>query len=219
MPTQAVSLTPAYALPIVAGNAVPLLGVLIWDWRVFDLMLLYWMENLVIGALTITAMVASGLHRGADGMINHIVLGVFFFFHYAIFCMGHGALLFSLFHETGDEGIGAGFWAPLAFIHAHNLWQEFIWALGGLIVVQTIRLARDWPKLRTMEPGKIMGYPYSRIVILHITLIFGGLLIRALGQPVLALILLIALKTGVDLNLFALIKKMKPPAREYSHDA
>ena len=51
---------------------------------------------------------------------------------------------------------------------------------------------------------------YGRIIILHTTIIFGGLLSQSFGFPPAALILLIALKILYDLALFSgvsLIKK------------
>jgi hypothetical protein len=45
-----------------------------------------------------------------------------------------------------------------------------------------------------------MAEPYKRIIVMHVTIIFGGWLILLLKSPVPALILLIALKTAVDLR-------------------
>ncbi len=212
-------LSPATKALIAGGNLVPLLGVLLWHWEVFDLMLLYWTENLVIGGLTILAMLVAGALKGGAVFLYHLVLTVFFFFHYSLFCMGHGALIFSLFRDNPDEGLEGGFWAPIRFFYEQGLWQGFIWAIAGLVVVQIVQLVQDWPKFRLMDPGQMMGRPYARIIILHVTLIFGGLLIQALGEPVLALILLVLLKTGVDLNLFAIINKMKQAKKSKAHDA
>lgn len=45
-----------------------------------------------------------------------------------------------------------------------------------------------------------MAEPYKRIIVMHLTIIFGGWLTLLLRSPVPALILLIALKTAVDLR-------------------
>jgi hypothetical protein len=36
------------ALALMIANLIPLLGVLVWDWRIGDIMLLYWAESAVI---------------------------------------------------------------------------------------------------------------------------------------------------------------------------
>ena len=44
-----------------------------------------------------------------------------------------------------------------------------------------------------------MGKPYGRVVVLHLTILFGGFGVQALGSPLWALLLLVVLKTGIDL--------------------
>ena len=46
-----------------------------------------------------------------------------------------------------------------------------------------------------------MSRPYGRIVVLHVTVLFGAALIQWLGSPVSMLLLLIAAKTVLDLKL------------------
>jgi len=41
---------------------------------------------------------------------------------------------------------------------------------------------------------RLMVQPYTRVIILHITVLIGGFLVMLLGSPVVGLILLIALK-------------------------
>ena len=43
-----------------------------------------------------------------------------------------------------------------------------------------------------------MMAPYGRIILMHVTIIFGAWLILALGAPILALVLLIVLKIFSD---------------------
>jgi len=47
---------------------------------------------------------------------------------------------------------------------------------------------------------QLMAQPYARVVVLHVAVLFGGWVILALGSPVGALIILIALKTSLDLR-------------------
>jgi hypothetical protein len=45
-----------------------------------------------------------------------------------------------------------------------------------------------------------MFRPYGRIVIMHLTIIFGGILIQSFGAPLLALLVMISLKILIDLT-------------------
>jgi hypothetical protein len=42
--------------------------------------------------------------------------------------------------------------------------------------------------------------PYGRVVVLHMTIIFGGFVVLSLGQPVAAVALLALLKTGLEMG-------------------
>ena len=52
---------------------------------------------------------------------------------------------------------------------------------------------------KSTSANMLMMRPYGRVVILHVTIIFGGAAVLALGSPVWALLLLITLKTAGDL--------------------
>ena len=45
-----------------------------------------------------------------------------------------------------------------------------------------------------------MGAPYARVVVLHVTIIIGAFVSMILGTPIGALIVLVLLKTGLDLS-------------------
>ena len=46
----------------------------------------------------------------------------------------------------------------------------------------------------------LMTQPYGRVFVLHFTVLFGGWIVMALGSPVLALVLLVVLKTAADVR-------------------
>lgn len=41
---------------LIAANLVPLAGVLVWGWSVFNVVVLYWLENVIVGAINILKM-------------------------------------------------------------------------------------------------------------------------------------------------------------------
>lgn len=47
----------ASVIPLVAANMLPLLGVLIFGWSTFEIVLLYWFENVVLGVINVLKMV------------------------------------------------------------------------------------------------------------------------------------------------------------------
>jgi hypothetical protein len=130
----------------------------------------------------------------------------FFAFHYFFFCAGHGVFVFHLFPDednffgeiSGVEPLGALYRAveifstPLAFaaavLAASHVISFLVNYLGGREYERT-----DLRRLMTM--------PYGRIVVLHLTIIFGGFATMALGGPLWVVVVLVVVKTGVDLRM------------------
>ncbi len=52
-----------------------------------------------------------------------------------------------------------------------------------------------------MNVRRLMVMPYGRIIALHLTIIFGGIATMALGEPLWVLVILVAVKTAVDLKM------------------
>ncbi|MEE4380730.1 MAG: DUF6498-containing protein, partial [Pseudomonadales bacterium] len=71
---------------LVLVNLLPLAGVLFWDWHVGALLVLYWSENVILGACTIVKMLAAGPVRG-------LFTAAFFLVHYGGFCAVHGVFV------------------------------------------------------------------------------------------------------------------------------
>lgn len=55
-------------------------------------------------------------------------------------------------------------------------------------------------KSLTVSPSQQMGEPYSRVMVLHVTILAGGFLGAILGTPVAALVLLVVSKTAIDVR-------------------
>jgi hypothetical protein len=121
----------------------------------------------------------------------------FFVMHYGIFWVVHGVFVFTLpafgamsGSPTGD--LTAGFepgtilLALIALAISHGLSYYWNFVRGG--------------EYRRVSAAGQMFAPYGRLVVLHITIIFGGIAISTTGAPVAAIAILVVLKTILDLG-------------------
>lgn len=179
---------------LVLVNTIPVVGVLYWDWRIFDILVLFWAENLIIGAINVLRMGTLLITQQALGALFMIP---FFTVHYGGFCLGHGFFLFMLF---GDPMAMAGVAPPGAAIESLQVGTLAlpIAALAASHVVSFVVNFLWAGEYRGASLDTLMFLPYPRIVVLHVVIIFGGFVIAAAGQPLPALILLIVLKTILD---------------------
>lgn len=177
------------------SNCVPLLGVLFWGWDTFMVIMLYWSENVVIGLYNVLKMM---LAKGHDFVENgsKVFLIPFFIVHYGMFTFAHGAFVFGMFGNSNSE---------LEFCNVAGLLLSNVslcfYALlisHGVSFVQNYIVKGEY-KEATIK--RLMSQPYSRIIILHLTIIFGGMASDAFGSPVFVLVILIFLKTIVDVKL------------------
>ncbi len=169
---------------LVAVNLLPLAGVLFFGWSVYEILLLFWAENLVIGLYAIARMLTL-LRCNGDRRV--LLLIPFFCVHFGIFTAAHGALVVGLFRPEDhvSEGAAMSLWIPfLALLVSH-----------GVSFVTNFLGKQEYRGLRGEEA---MLAPYRRVIILHVTLLGGGWLIDALGEPVYALALLVLLKIFID---------------------
>ncbi|NIA27398.1 MAG: hypothetical protein GWP02_05020 [Desulfobulbaceae bacterium] len=56
------------AIILILANLVPLAGVLFLGWRVFDVIILYWAENVVIGVINVLRMITCRPEPGLAGL-------------------------------------------------------------------------------------------------------------------------------------------------------
>lgn len=193
---------------LVAVNLAILPAVLIFNWSVFEIIFLFWAENIVIGIINVLKMITSRpligpatdqLEQNERIAVTAVNWGIllfmvpFFIIHYGGFTFGHGVFVFALFDKSGEEMstaipalLAGGLAFPLALLAASHLYSFVFNYLGG-------------GEYRNTNATALMARPYGRIVVLHITILFGGFLTMALGDPTWMLVVLVLLKTLVDL--------------------
>lgn len=178
---------------LVAANLVPLYGVAFLGWSIQHVFLTYWAETAVIGFFHIfkLAMAAGWLSA---------VLVPFFIIHFGGFMTGH-----YIFIQTFFGGSSA------AMPFDPNFWHTFAVAMRGVapaagffVLSHGYSFVENYLKReRTLTPrdaGTLMLDPYRRVVVMHVTLLAGGMLISLLRTPVAGVALLIVLKVALDLR-------------------
>lgn len=185
----------ASTLILVGANLVPLGGALLGGWSVYDIVLLFWAENLVIGVMQVLRMGSVAVLRKLPAML---FLAGFFCFHYGLFTFVHGIFVVTMLAPPDEQAAGlAGAMALL------TSWEGLLWGLLGLTAshlfsyVVNFLLGGEW---RDPEPMKLMVQPYGRIVVLHLTILIGAFLAVSIGETTAMLALLVVLKVIVDLR-------------------
>ena len=199
-PALAIDWASPSALALLAANLVPLYGVLFLGWSAFALLVLFWLENVVIGVLNALRMLLASPAR-AGLWAGKLFMVPFFCVHYGMFTVGHGMFVFLLFGDKDYEALAQGFWPTAAAAHAI---AQYDLALPLAVLAASHLFSFCWNYLwrgefRSAEIGKLMRQPYARVVVLHLTILFGGFAATTLGSPLWALLLLLALKIGIDL--------------------
>lgn len=182
---------------LVVANLLPLLGVLLLDWDVFLVLLLFWCENVVIGLYGIARQIVAG---NADSPAGGLFMPLFFLAHYGGFMLGHLTVLFAIFSDTLEQAgkpteplayfesvPGRLFWLPVAAMFVSHGWS----------FVENFMGNREHERL---TPSQAMTLPYRRMMITHVALLAGGFLLEITGQPIAGLVLLILMKIALDLT-------------------
>jgi hypothetical protein len=196
-PTQA-RRWPVSSAALILANVAPLVGVLAHHWAVFAVVLLYWSENVVVGAFNVLRMICARPQE-AIAWAGKAFLIPFFCFHYGMFTLVHGIFVLAIFGGWSSQGSTAlGLHTPLAAVRQTGLG----WAVAALVASHGFSFFHNYlagGEYRRVGLPQLMFQPYSRVIVLHIAIIGGAFLVMALGSAVPALILLITLKTIVDL--------------------
>lgn len=194
---------------MILANLVPLGGVLFLGWKILPIMLLFWLENVVIGLFNALKMVLASPQDRPLWLVK-LFLVPFFCVHYGIFCTVHGAFVIGLF---GRAELGNGLLPTPAFVGRLVTDLGLGWALLALVLSHGFSLVHNYlwsGRYRRSQPQAVMAAPYGRVVVLHLALLFGGFLMMALNSPMLGLLLLIVGKVLLDLK--AHLKEHRQPA-------
>jgi hypothetical protein len=109
----------------------------------------------------------------------------FFIFHYGIFTLVHGIFVVIMFGFPNQSF--SYILATFALLFLSHYISYRINYIGK----------REYMNISV---GKLFYYPYNRVIIMHITILIGGMLVQSLGSPIYALIVMIIAKIILDLK-------------------
>lgn len=194
---------------VVAGNAIPVAGVLFFGWAALPLLVFYWIENVVVGVVNCAKILIAGGTKDGVQRVLGVALVPFFIFHYGLFCFVHGIFVFAMFTMSGVMHGGAQpttdsfdlVGRVLGMLEAD---RDLLWSVVALAVVQLGSFVVVWlggRRWREVDAMRQMFEPYGRIVVMHFTIFIATIPVLLLGQPMIAVLVLALLKSGLELGL------------------
>ncbi|WP_411965307.1 DUF6498-containing protein [Haloferax sp. YSMS24] len=207
--------SPLALVALVAANVAPLVGVVWFGWSLKALLVAYWLESGVVGLLNVPK-ILTAVGRGDGGSsitatINgrqvdlsppenpregfhlypsNVPIAGFFLLHYGVFWAVHGVFVWT-FDAFAVGGVGGVPLVTVALAAGVTLLSH-----GGSFVVNFV--GRE--EYRSVSPGTQMSEPYRRVVVLHLTIVLGAFLVGASGAPLAALVVMIVVKTVLDVG-------------------
>lgn len=190
-------------LALLLVNLLPIAGVLFFGWRVFDLLLLYWAESVLIGLLNVPKMWIAVDHVGgtAGPTPGKVGLSFFFLVHYMGFMAGHAAFMTlmtagdSLFDVDMQEVPGI----ILGTLGERSTVLGLLALLGSHLVSFFLTFIGRREYLTT-SVGKVMFSPYPRVMVMQFAIVLGGFFVMLLDLPGGVLAILVIGKIILDVH-------------------
>ncbi len=201
------------------SNLIPLAGVWWWGWDVFQVLILFWMQTVLVvaftlahihklpatalGDITVNGVVRPATHRDLLLLIGAVGL---------VFCAAHLLFLWVIFSGDWSKRVHGpvSFWQQMVI--ASGLWAPLLVALlAGMVgYVLTpprpafarrlgVRMGLADGSQSPEDLGNLLLGMFKRIVLMQVAIIFGGMLANSYGSMA-PLMILIGLKALFDLG-------------------
>ncbi len=183
---------------VAAANMIPIPGVMLWEWNLYDLLALWWGETLLLVVVSLLRVFAARGSEDSPPRGGRWPGALFFLFHFALFAAVHGFFVFTLIGEKD-------FWnyPPIAFL---LMLIEVFGRFGGILALFFLAhfVVFAWNDFalrgyRRTDPHDILLQPYPRAVLLHIAILFSAFAIELAGPNLWLLLGLVAGKAILDL--------------------
>ena len=200
------------AAALVVANCVPLVGVLFFGWSVATILVLYWIENGLLGVVNVLKI--ARVQRASPAAIMTLWIRSsrststkrgryfvpYFIANYGLFWLIHGFFVAILCALTAEDGV-----IPIDPI-------GLLLATICLAVAQAADF-RGWLHRDEFEhttPHLQMLQPYGRLLVLHSVIIVGAFAVILTGRAAALVATLVATKTALDLVLYMRAHRPEP---------
>lgn len=181
---------------IVAANLLPVFGVWELGWDAKEVFLVYCLETVIIGIMTLIKLaIATAVRKedwwengGSRSMVHGIFFMIFFIMHFGLFAGIQTSIFLGIGHlrDNASPGIVAFFSQPWNFIHRDGLLM-----LACFVVCYGFQNLFDFVLNRAYQTksfSTIMFEPYLRIFIQQFTVIFGSMILSFGGGKIFILV-------------------------------
>jgi hypothetical protein len=176
---------------IILLNLFTLITGLLWGIDVRFFLLYYWLENLIAGVFNVIKMLT--LNNDENPLLTKLFKSTYFTMHYGIFITVHLMFLFSFISYSNPRT------NPIQYV-IDNL-QLFLINLV-LLIGDYVNGYLKWRKTSiAVTIGELMFSPYRRIVVMHLTIIFGAILYTGIQSSWVFLVIMMLMKTYVEVML------------------
>ncbi len=205
------------ALALIVANTVLLVGVVLLGWSLWTVLVLYWVENGIVGLWAIPRILES---KGPEVSLppprrigfrqpererrerRRYFTAIRFTAQYGALWLAHGVLVSAI---LSVYGVSATWWPATAAAPG----RQVAWLPIGLVAV-FLFLSHGW-SFRTnfidrgeglrLAPDSAAAVPYWRSTTLQAAVVLGGVAIALVGSPTVLAAILVVLKTALDLLL------------------
>lgn len=181
---------------------MPLIGVLLLDWSLFAVMLIYWME---MGLIILSAM-ARICWCGSTPGRNTVAMILFSPFYFAPalgFVVGFFMAVVTFFH--GPEVIVAAEDMPSMATIGARIRDEWLWVPPLLLVVGHVRdFAVDWVRSGAYRTGSMLWEMlrlYGTVILMMLVLILAAVLLMDTGLGSVAVAFVVLVRIALEFAL------------------
>jgi len=211
-------------LVLIAANLIPVYGVWFLGWGALDAFIVYALETLIVGFLTVLKLTVITLFRKTDNWYNNgrttrVYGGLFIFFfifHFGLFA----AVQTSIFSNSANiVPPGAG------LLHFFFHWYSYVnkdiaIMLCGFVVSYLVRSFMPFiltGEYKTISMMRVMFQPYGRIFIQQFTVILGSMFLSlGLGKAFILVFAMVKIFFEVYINFDNAIDKMMTESEKAS---